>query len=144
MNISATEMLQLGKKRLDLVMSANGFIWESLSAGNGSGGPFASGRYMKGDRSLELHVRFSLGVVTYHIGNLSIGHEEYMRHSAPKGAAHYPGFPDDPLDGFDNLAHDLSLYASDFLSGPGNEFKSAKVASEKRAKTSGFQRLSST
>ena len=144
MNFSVIDMFQSGIKRLDPVMKAHGFTWEALSAGNGSGGPFTSGRYVKGDRWLELHFRYSLGLVTYGIGDLSIEHEEYMRHSAPRGAAHYPGFSDDPLDGFDHLAHDLSMYATDFLSGPGDELRSAKVASEKRAKTSGFQRLGGT
>ncbi len=38
---------------------------------------------------------------------------------APSGGNQYPGFSDDPLDGFRHLAHNLENFASDFLNGSG-------------------------
>ena len=114
---------------------------EALWSGQNSGGVSDSGRYVKGDRSLELHFRFSLGMVTYHIASVSLAHEEYMRHVAPSGTAQYPGFSEDPLEAFAHLALDLTSYAQDFLCGSGVEFLVAKAAAEKRADLSGFQKL---
>ncbi|HVP76929.1 MAG TPA: hypothetical protein VMV04_03440 [Thermodesulfobacteriota bacterium] len=69
-------------------------------------------------------------------------HEDYMLHIAGKGKYEYPGFSSDPLDGFKHLASDLEDYASDFLSGSGEEFKKAKRRAEERSKLSGFKRIS--
>lgn len=93
----ATEILLAGRKFVDPIMTANGFAWETLWAGQSSGGLSDSGRYVKGDRNLELHFRGSLGLVTYHIGTASLSHEQYMRHVAPRDAAQYPGFSEEPL-----------------------------------------------
>ena len=137
-------MLYKGRSYIDTIMKQHGFVWEQMASGNSSGGNFDSGRYVNGNRSLELHFRFSLGLVTYHMGDISISHEDYMRHIAPRGAAEYPGFSDEPLSAFSHLANDLSKYASDFLSGTGDDLIAAKASSVKMEKRSGFQRLSST
>jgi hypothetical protein len=136
-----SEMLLTGRKHVDPIMTTNGFVWESLGSGQSSGGSFDSGRYIKGDRSLELHFRYSLGLVTYSIASVALSHEDYMRHVAPAGAAQYPGFGDNPLAAFKHVAHDLSLYAGDFLSGSGVQFSAAYTAAQQRAKLSGFQKL---
>src|SRR5437868_689109 len=89
-----------GCKILDAVMKPHGFNFVGGLTGKGSGGYFASGEYVRGDRRLELHFRYSLGLVTYHIGELSLTHDEYMRALLGKdGGNKYPGFSDDPLDG---------------------------------------------
>jgi len=139
-----TEILHRGRDLIDPIMTAHGFAWEQMWAGKSSGGLSDSGRYVRGDRSLELHFRHSLGLVTYHLGDLSLKHEEYMRHCAPLGAAQYPGFSDDPLDGFRHFAHDLTAYAKDFLAGTGNELRAAKAHAQTYANRSGFQKLRST
>lgn len=144
MSSSATEMLLQGRKLIDPVMYAHGFTWGQLGKGNSSGGDFDSGHYYKDDRSLELHYRNGLGLITYTIGGLSLGHEDYMRYAAPKGAAQYPGYSDNPLDGFAHLAHDLATHANDFLAGIGNEFRAAKAAAATRELRTGFRALSST
>jgi hypothetical protein len=141
MKNEATEQLLAGRKLIDPIMAASGFVWEPLFAGQSSGGISDSGRYVKGDRNLELHFRWSLGMVTYHIARESLSHEEYMRQVAPRGGAQYPGFSEDPLDAFKDLAHDLRLYAQDFLSGSGVDFHAAKVATAKRGGLSGLQKL---
>ena len=81
-------------------------------------------------------------MVSYHLGSSRISHEDYMRHIAGKGTASYPGFSQDPLDGFRHLADDLIKFGTDFLSGSGAKLKMAIIESEKRNKLSGFQKLS--
>jgi hypothetical protein len=143
MNQEAVSLLKVGRKFTDPIMEAHGFHWEPRGAGKSSGGFSDSGVYVKGDRKLELHFRFSLGLVNYHIGSISLSHEEYMRHVAGKGQAQYPGFSDDPMGGSKHLADDLAKYGGDFLSGSGDEFKEAVTAAKERDKLSGFQKLSS-
>lgn len=56
------------------------------------------------------------------MGELCIDHADYMSVAAGRGQNQYPGFSDDPLDGFRHLAHDLCAYCAAFLSGPDAEF----------------------
>jgi hypothetical protein len=122
-------------------MERNGFAWSEGLAGNSSGGPFACGEYVRGNRKLELHFRFSLGLVTYHIGDLSIAHEEYMRHTGHRKDSAYPGFSDDPMHAFQSLAHDLSSYCQDFLIGSGVEFSAVHAAANSSKRQRGFAQL---
>src|SRR5262249_8274834 len=85
-------------------------------SGSGSGGPFAYGEFVRGDRRLELHVRESLGLVSYHLGLHSVSHEYYMKELGVWQQCQYPGFPSDPADPFERLAHDLN-FAGEFMSG---------------------------
>ena len=39
-----------------------------------------------------------------------------------RGVTKYPGFSDDPLDGFRHLASDIANYAQAFLEGTDNDF----------------------
>jgi hypothetical protein len=125
---------------LDRVFQPNGFRFVLEEVGVGSGGRFASGRYIRGDRSLELHVRHSLGLVRYHIGHVSLDHETFMRMLGVRGQCSYPDFPKEPLDSFQSLAKDLELYCNDFLAGTGDQFRdlSSKCKNEKQ----GFASLS--
>jgi hypothetical protein len=124
--MNPTGMLREGSKILDRVLRPHGFTFVEGPSGSGSGGHFAAGNYVRGDRRLELHFRHSLGLVTYHIGALSASHEAYMRDLLGReGGNRYPGFSDDPLDGFRHLAHDLERFAADFLSGSGATLKAA-------------------
>jgi hypothetical protein len=136
------EILNNGRKALDAVLVGRGFAYKETEGGRSSGGQYASGRYVKGDRYLEIHFRHSLGLVRYHIGELSLSHEDYMRALVgPNGGNKYPGFPNDPIDAFGDLAYDIQMFCQDFLSGPGEEFaRCAKIAkvSENR---SGFSRM---
>ncbi len=112
------ELLHEGVAILDEIMRPHGFAFAVGNTGRGSGGDFASGNYVRGDRRLELHVRHTVGLVRYHAGQISFGHESFM--AAVIGRRHlsaYPGFSDEPVDGFRHLAADLQNHAITFLAG---------------------------
>jgi len=104
------------------VLGAKGFAFVLDKLAKGSGGWFASGSFTRGERRLELHFRGSLGLVTYHIKNVSLGHEDYMRLLGVYGQNLYPDFPREPLDSFRSLASDLESFCGDFVSGNGEQF----------------------
>jgi hypothetical protein len=107
---------------LDPVLNPHGFKFDPGPKGKGSGGVFASGRYVRGDRSLDLHVRQSLGLVTYHIGDGMLDHETYMRFLGSYGRNRYPGFTGTISQVFERLAEDLRDFCADFLMGSGEQF----------------------
>lgn len=110
------EALLDGAKILDPVLLPKGFQFQFRKEGKGSGGNFAWGEFAREDRRLELHFRHGLGLVRYHVGDQSASHDSYMRELGVKNQCHYPGFSDDPIAAFRDLAHDLG-FADDFLSG---------------------------
>ncbi|HKI87011.1 MAG TPA: HXXEE domain-containing protein, partial [Thermoanaerobaculia bacterium] len=61
-----------GCKILGSVLLPHGFHFELREVGKSSGGYFAWGEYVKGDRRLEIHFRYSPGHITYHFGDRSI------------------------------------------------------------------------
>ena len=84
--------------------------------GSSNGGHFASGEFKRGTRKLEFHFRHSLGMVTYHLADRSMTHQQYMRSvHGSLDVSHYPGFSNDPLDAFQHLLLDLKEYGCDFL-----------------------------
>jgi hypothetical protein len=118
------EILQRGADILASVLGPQGFRFSIVSSGSGSGGAFAYGEFVRGDRRLELHFRYSLGLVTYHIGSLSLAHDDYLRALLGRSSAgHYPGISDEPLAGFELLRQDLVEHCSDFVSGTGEQFR---------------------
>ena len=95
-----------------------GFHFVLRGADTGSGGPYAWGEFIRADRRLELHFRWSLGLVTYHVGAQALGHEAYLRALGIRPGDHrYPGFSDDPLEGFRHLVHDVGAFMSEFVTG---------------------------
>lgn len=143
------EWLEAGRRILDPVLEPHGFRFRASESGSGSGGDFSTGAYVRGrfdpfaSRRLEVHFRYKLGRVTYSLGRSQLDHETYMRQLGVHTEAAYPGFSEDPIDGFRHLAHDLSHYCQDFLRGPGREFQ--RLAREMRAspdKFKGFKVLS--
>jgi hypothetical protein len=142
MNKSSVETLREGCEILDPLLNEHGFIFVRGSAGKSSGGPFASGSYINADRKLELHFRYSLGLVTYHFGGISIDHESYMRIVlGSNGGNKYPGFSDDPLDAFRDLAFDMRNFSIPFLEGDLKRFADYATAAGKWKKIPGFARL---
>jgi hypothetical protein len=104
-------------------MRTHGFEFAPNAAGVGSGGAFASGEFSRGDRTLELHFRHSLGLVTYRVGSLELSHEDYMWSVlGRRWATRYPGFSNEPLDGFRHLLADLQEHGCDFLVGSDADF----------------------
>jgi hypothetical protein len=99
-------------------MLSCGFVYSPTFAGKGSGGMFATGEFRRDNRRLELHYRYSLGLVSYHFGPLMLYHEDYMWSVVgTRWQSHYPGFSKEPLDSFRNLLADLNEYCGDFLKG---------------------------
>lgn len=118
MDSKAEVILQKGAAILSELLLAHGFQFSVLTAGSGSGGEFATGEFIKGARSLEIHFRYSLGMVSYRYADRSISHQDYMRSMMGRtNSSHYPGFSSDPLDGFRHLKLDLEEYGSEFLDG---------------------------
>jgi hypothetical protein len=113
-------------------MNPFGFIFRFEAAGHGSGGDFAWGKYSRGDRSLELHFRYSLRLVRYQIANHCLDHESYMRCLGVYGRNQYPDFPKKPLDSFTALAHDIQNYCQDFPSADGRQFQTYAAKLESR------------
>ena len=138
----ANDILLKGVEILDPIMKQHGFEFVWGNAGRSSGGEFASGKYVKGDRILEIHFRHTLGLVTYHIGPDSLRHEIYMRASLGKnGGNRYPCFSDDPLEGFRALRSDLESYCSDFLEGNREKFRQWLAEARAAKKLSSLERL---
>ena len=113
---SPSEVLLDGVKILDRVLSPKGFQFQFKGHGPSSGGNFAWGEFVRDNRWLEIHFRHGLGLVRYHIGNHSASHESYMRALGVRDQCKYPGYSDDPLEAFRDLAHDL-VFADDFFTG---------------------------
>jgi len=130
----AKEALLEGAKVLESVLLPKGFRFQFREDGRGSGGHFAWGEFVRDDRRLELHFRYSLGLVRYHAGNHSACHESYMRALGVWDQCRYPGFSKDPVASFQAVAHDIG-FADDFLSGSAQVLrraaaKEASVAAE--------------
>jgi len=85
--------------------------------GKGSGGKFAVGEYRQGDHPAELHFRWTLEIVNYWMGDHSPKHHDYMRLLGVADQTDYPGFSDNPVDGFRHLRSDLERFGKPFLSG---------------------------
>ena len=117
MTTTPVEWLRQGEKILDPIFVPRGYRFELEAPLQGSGGEFAVGYYRKGDQSIELHFRWALGIVKYRIADDALDHEEYMRILGVADQTAYPGFSDDPLDGFRHLRSDLERFAEAFLTG---------------------------
>jgi len=140
--MNALETFRAGREILDEVMKPHGFTFVEGASGQSSGGNFASGEYVRGDRRLEIHFRYSLGLVTYRIGSLSLAHDSYMRALLGRGGGNqYPGFSNNPLDGFRHLKHDLENFGGDFLTGTGAEFERCVAKAKEQEKIKGFRAL---
>ena len=115
-----------GAEILEKVLAPNGFHFQFQGEGKSSGGNYAWGEFVRGDRRLELHVRVNLGLVRYHVGTESASHDYYMREIGVLERCHYPGFSEDPKEAFLGLAHDLA-FADDFLTGTGALLRQAAM-----------------
>ena len=135
------EMRRRGAEILEPIIAAHGFRFEPGEVGKGSGGAFAQGAFVRGNRRLEFSTRYSLGLVQYRLGPNFVSHEDYMRTAAGSGNHAYPGFSDDPLDGFRHLASDLQRFATVFLKGSDEEFFALVTEAQKARPKRGFSGL---
>jgi len=138
------EILEQGAQILAPVLVPDGYKFSFVTSGNGSGGAFAQGEFVRGDRKLELHFRYALGLVNYHIGKLSLAHDDYMRALLGRaGMSHYPNFSDEPLSGFEALRQDLVEHCSDFIRGNGDHFCQCIKKHKDYESLSGWQKMES-
>jgi hypothetical protein len=140
--MDAIELRRLGAEILNPVLTPHGFMYEAGVADRGSGGSFARGAFVRGDRRLEFSARYALGEVFYRIGVQALSHEAYMRVAAGAGKHRYPGFSDDPLDGFRDLAADLAAFGVVFLTGESTGFAAIAEEAERSRPPLGFRALS--
>lgn len=122
LNPDPKEALLKGVAVLEPLLCPHGFTFQLTTIGKGSGGDFAVGEFSRANRILELHFRYSLGLVTYHIGNCILSHEAYLRYLGRWQQHKYPGFSHDPLEAFRDLGHDIQAFCKDFVCGPGEDF----------------------
>jgi len=115
-------MLRAGVDALRPVLEPHGFAFRMGTVGKGSGGYSASGFFEHGERSLEFHVRYGLGMVNYRIGKAELSHETYLRYAGHWAQRSYPNFGGTILESFQALAQDLLAFCQDFVSGNGSEF----------------------
>jgi hypothetical protein len=139
------ELLERGVVELAAVLEPAGFVYIDGGDGSDSGGPSASADFLGRDRRLEIHVRFSLGQVRYHFGDYSISHEDLVRGvrgtEQIDGPSQYPGFSDDPLDGFRHLRADLERFGAVFLTRGAKAFRALKKWLDKNPRKTGFAAL---
>lgn len=103
-----------GVKIIATYLEPLGFNFKLIGTGKSSGGHFAYGQFVCGDREIELHFRYSLGLVSYKVGNLVLGHEDYINLLDKHGQNKYPNFSDEPNDAFKCLKFDLENFLEDF------------------------------
>jgi hypothetical protein len=134
-----SEALFAGAEILAPALVPYGFHFEARDVGRGSGGDFAWGEFVRNDRRLELHFRHSLGLVTYHVGAVWVGHRPYLRAlGVPANADQYPGVSDDPMDGFHRLRDDLTRHCTEFVTGSAETLQ--RIAAAEMARLQGLHR----
>jgi hypothetical protein len=145
MTMTPREILDRGVAELAEVLGPAGFTYAAVEEDEGSGGPYAIGEFRKGERRLELHFRYSLGLVRYHFGDESLSHEDLVRgvravdHIAAE--AQYPGFSDDPASAFHRLRVDIERFGDVFLNRGAKAFRALKKWLDKHPRKSGFAGL---
>lgn len=143
--MNPVEVLREGAAELVSILGPDGFAFVETGSGRSSGGHYASGEFRRGDRRLELHVRRSLGLVTYHVGDATLRHEDLTRAVAAirqcRESAQYPGSSDQPLDGFRHLAADLVQFGRVFARGTAEEFLELVAWVQRHPKPTGLAAL---
>ena len=121
--------LDAGVTILDPALTPHGFVFHFQNAGRGSGGDYAWGKYVRDDRSLHLHHRWGLGIIEYHIADLWIDHDGYLKHLGVEKQSNVLWMPlESGLDRYRALRSDIERFCSDFLAGPAVDWASAATA----------------
>ena len=115
--MTPVESMKIGSKILAELLVPLGFHFSVKRSGFGAGGEFAEAEFRNGERVLELHFRSTLGLVRYHCGGAEVSHRGYMNQIGCIRDCQYPGYGDEPIDGFRRLKHDLADFADDFTRG---------------------------
>ena len=140
--MDAIELRRLGVELLEPLFKSHGFVYEAGVADRGSGGLFAQGAFVRDDHRFEFSTRYSVGDVVYRVGGEVLSHEDFMRVAAGRGRHRYPGFSDDPLDGFRDIAADLAAFGGVFLRGASSEFTVVAAEAQRTRPLRGLSALS--
>ena len=118
--------LEAGTAILDPALVPHGFVFQFQDAECGSGGNFAWGKYVRWDRSLDLHHRWGLGIIQYNIADLSMDHTAYLRSLGVDNQSDLLSVPlESGLDRYHALRSDIENFCSDFVTGPAIEWAAA-------------------
>lgn len=112
-----------GVRILSTYLEPLGFHFKLSGTGQSSGGHFAYGKFICGDREIELHFRWSLGLVSYKAANTILGHEDYINLVNKHGQNKYPNFSNEPNDAFKCLKFDLENFLVDFTENNAFQFR---------------------
>jgi hypothetical protein len=136
-------ILNQGIQILDPFLNVNGFKFQAFESGKGSGGNFASGKYVKNNKIIELSYRYGLGKVRYCLDELNLYHDDYMKLLGVYGKNHYPGFSETPSQAFTDLLYDLENFCGDFIIGEGKDFIELAIKMENNPELfKGFKSIS--
>ena len=139
--ISAEPLLTRGAKILMESLNPQGFRFSVVERSSGSGGDFAIGEFVNGDRAIRLWVRFELGSVTYRKGAIERSHPEIMQCLGLEEEAAYPGFGGgDPENGFHHLCLDFG-HLDCFFQNEGQGFEHKMKSYVYERKVSGLTAL---
>src|SRR5258705_2617774 len=120
--MDAIELRRRGGELLSPVLVPYGFVYQAGEVDRGSGGLYAHGGSHERTVRWNSACGHALGEVRYRVDAATLLHEDFARAAVERGQARYPGFSDDPLDGFRALATDLVRFGSVFLAGTTAEF----------------------
>jgi hypothetical protein len=129
--LGSKAMLLRGAEILGEVLQPAGFAFEFRGSGEGSGGLFAWGEFVREDRRVEIHFRHTLGMVAYHVGAAKLTHEDYLKCLGVYEKRHFPDFPKHPLDSFKELSRDLREFCTDFVAGDASKFLSCTARKQR-------------
>lgn len=133
------ELLEEGRKLLAPILEPHGFVYKAGELGKGSGGHFAKGAFVRSDRKVEFWFRFSLSA-GYEFRGMSCAHEDLIwAITGEEGRNKYPGYGEDPLDGFRDLADDLKNFGEAFITGSDSELKELFVRTAMRPRPKGLK-----
>lgn len=135
------EELLKGVKLLEPILQPYGFRFILENEGFSSGGHSAGGAFVAGNKRVELHFRYSLGLVSYQIAPHKVNHVDYI--PAQGGKGRYPGFSKKPIDAFKNLADDIKKYGALFLNKETTRFEELAKELKANPPIKGFKALSS-
>ncbi|MBX3421877.1 MAG: hypothetical protein KF752_10025 [Pirellulaceae bacterium] len=134
--------MRVGAAILGELLEPAGFRFVMLTVGNSSGGQYSIGEFVRGNHRLELHYRFGLGIVIYHIGDRSLSHTELMRSQGFSKQAAFPTILDKSLLGFHAVLSDLRNCGGPFLDAESLQFALLSEWCVKNPKPTGFKALS--
>lgn len=141
-NLTPEIALEMGAEILGVKLYPLGFTFSIVEQGKGSGGHFAVGAFINGDREIRLWYRFELSGVAFRKAEVERGHVEFMQFLGLEDKSSFPGFGNgDPLAGFRHLLRDLE-HCGLFLEQNGEGFRTAIKNYVYRLKPTGFAALS--